>query len=176
MKSSSSKSSSSSHTSAGYDDRDKRPTDSKSSVAQALQSAEEEEMRAKKKKMLRYTGGKAWEDKSMLEWPESLFFTFIFFLNSRPFFTVFVDDFRMWCGDLGNDVTDELLAKAFSVYPSFQKAKVIRDIQTKKSKGYGFLRFSFTVLSVIFKQFLLHHFFFSPFLFSYLPLLQFRNV
>lgn len=36
-----------------------------------------------------------------------------------------IDDFRLFCGDLGNDVTDEVLANAFRhKYPSFAKAKV----------------------------------------------------
>ena len=47
----------------------------------------------------------------------------------------------MFCGDLGNEVTDESLARAFQKYPSFQKAKVIRDKRTSKTKGYGFVSF-----------------------------------
>ena len=44
-------------------------------------------------------------------------------------------------GDLGNDVNDDLLARTFSKYPSFLKARVIRDKWTKKAKGYGFVSF-----------------------------------
>ena len=51
------------------------------------------------------------------------------------------DDFRLFCGDLGNEVTDESLTRAFQKYPSFQKAKVIRDKRTSKTKGYGFVSF-----------------------------------
>lgn len=47
----------------------------------------------------------------------------------------------MFCGDLGNDVTDELLARTFSRYPSFQKARVVRDRRTMKTKGFGFVSF-----------------------------------
>ncbi|XP_028172069.1 RNA-binding protein 42-like [Ostrinia furnacalis] len=47
----------------------------------------------------------------------------------------------MFCGDLGNDVTDELLIRTFSKYTSFQRAKVIRDKRTNKSKGFGFVSF-----------------------------------
>jgi RNA recognition motif-containing protein len=50
-------------------------------------------------------------------------------------------DYRIFCGDLGNEVSDELLAKAFRRYPSFQKAKVVREKRTNKSKGYGFVSF-----------------------------------
>lgn len=73
------------------------------------------------KRFLRCGGGQVWEDRSLAEWDPN--------------------DFRMFCGDLGNEVSDELLAKAFRKYPSFQKAKVVRDIKTNKSKGYGFVSF-----------------------------------
>lgn len=48
---------------------------------------------------------------------------------------------RLFCGDLGNDVTDEVLARTFGRYPSFQKAKVIRDKKSNKTKGFGFVSF-----------------------------------
>lgn len=51
------------------------------------------------------------------------------------------DDYRMFAGDLGNDVTEELLNRHFSCYPSFVKSKVVRDKFTNKSKGFGFLSF-----------------------------------
>ena len=51
------------------------------------------------------------------------------------------EDFRVFCGDLGNEVTDEVLARAFSRYPTFQRAKVIRDKRTNKTKGFGFVSF-----------------------------------
>ena len=47
----------------------------------------------------------------------------------------------MFAGDLGNDVTDELLNRYFSHYASFVKAKVCRDKRTNKSKGYAFISF-----------------------------------
>ena len=62
----------------------------------------------------------------------------VYFNNS---ISIFVGDYRIFCGDLGNDVNDDTLAKSFSRYPSFQKAKVIRDKWTKKTKGYGFVSF-----------------------------------
>jgi len=52
-----------------------------------------------------------------------------------------VDDFRLFCGDLGNEVTDDTLARAFNKYPSFQKARVVRDKRTNKTKGFGFVSF-----------------------------------
>uniref|UniRef100_A0A914HJ82 RNA-binding protein 42 n=1 Tax=Globodera rostochiensis TaxID=31243 RepID=A0A914HJ82_GLORO len=75
----------------------------------------------KMKRFVRSCGGQVWEDASMAEWDPN--------------------DFRIFCGDLGNEVSDELLAKAFRKYPSFQKAKVVRDSRTNKSKGFGFVSF-----------------------------------
>ena len=51
------------------------------------------------------------------------------------------DDFRVFVGDIGNEVTDEHLTRAFSKYPSFRKAKVVRDKKSNKTKGYGFISF-----------------------------------
>lgn len=62
-----------------------------------------------------------WEDHSLSDWGD--------------------DDFRIFCGDLGNDVNDELLTRTFNKYPSFVRAKVIRDKRTGKSKGFGFISF-----------------------------------
>ncbi|KAJ3283493.1 hypothetical protein HDU79_009000 [Rhizoclosmatium sp. JEL0117] len=91
-----------------------------------------------KKKILRAAGGEVWEDESMLEWDPSK-------LPSLPLscltVVLFSDDFRLFCGDLGNEVGDELLTRTFSKYPSFVKAKIVRDKKTTKSKGYGFVSF-----------------------------------
>ena len=46
-------------------------------------------------------GGMKWFDPYVAELPE--------------------DDFRVFCGDLGNEVTDEMLHHAFSKYPSLIK-------------------------------------------------------
>lgn len=62
-----------------------------------------------------------WEDHSLSDWGD--------------------DDFRIFCGDLGNDVNDELLTRTFNKYASFVRAKVIRDKRTGKSKGFGFISF-----------------------------------
>lgn len=76
----------------------------------------------KKWKVLRKAGGEAWEDPTMEEWPEN--------------------DFRIFCGDLGNEVSDEILSNAFRKYPSFQKARVVRDKRTGKTRGFGFISFA----------------------------------
>lgn len=34
------------------------------------------------------------------------------------------DDYRLFCGDLGNEVNDDVLSKAFTRFPTFNMAKV----------------------------------------------------
>ncbi|KXS16674.1 hypothetical protein M427DRAFT_31077 [Gonapodya prolifera JEL478] len=69
----------------------------------------------KKKGTIRAAGGDLWEDPTMADWDSN--------------------DFRIFCGDLGNE--NPRLHKV----PLFQKAKVVRDKRTNKSKGYGFVSF-----------------------------------
>ncbi|KIY71483.1 RNA-binding domain-containing protein [Cylindrobasidium torrendii FP15055 ss-10] len=75
----------------------------------------------KRTTVLRKGGGKTWEDQTLLEWNPSWF--------------------RLFVGDLSNDVSDDVLANAFNVYTSFQKARVIRDKLSGKAK-YGFVAFA----------------------------------
>ncbi|CAD6504144.1 BgTH12-05881 [Blumeria graminis f. sp. triticale] len=74
------------------------------------------------KTVVRSGGGTTWTDSSLLEWDPL--------------------HFRLFVGNLAGEVTDESLFKAFSRWPSVQKARVIRDKRTTKSKGYGFVSFS----------------------------------
>lgn len=76
----------------------------------------------KQKTVVRSGGGKTWQDSSLLEWDPA--------------------HFRLFVGNLAGEVTDESLYKAFSRYTSIQKARVVRDKRTTKSKGYGFVSFS----------------------------------
>lgn len=89
-------------------------------ASSALQSFQTEKKK-KDRKTVRVAGGQIWEDSSLADWPDN--------------------DFRIFCGDLGNDVNDEILTRIFNKYPSFQKARVIRDKRTGKSKGFGFVSF-----------------------------------
>eukprot|EP00252_Welwitschia_mirabilis_P026754 TRINITY_DN889_c0_g1_i1.p1 TRINITY_DN889_c0_g1~~TRINITY_DN889_c0_g1_i1.p1 ORF type:complete len:417 (-),score=85.76 TRINITY_DN889_c0_g1_i1:464-1714(-) len=51
-------------------------------------------------------------------------------------------DYSIFVGDLASDVTDQSLLETFqSRYPSVKGAKVIMDIITGHSKGYGFVKF-----------------------------------
>ncbi|XP_027093588.1 uncharacterized protein [Coffea arabica] len=51
----------------------------------------------------RKAAGQAWEDPTLADWPEN--------------------DSRLFCGDLGNEVNDDVLSKAFSRFPSFNMAR-----------------------------------------------------
>ncbi|WRX23549.1 RNA recognition motif domain - like 10 [Theobroma cacao] len=117
------------------------------SVKAALASSEIEHKAETKKKVIpRKAAGQSWEDPTLAEWPEN--------------------DFRLFCGDLGNEVNDDVLSKAFARFPSFNMArvsfritsiyfcmkrteqlyvyvvKVVRDKRTGKTKGYGFVSFA----------------------------------
>jgi len=72
--------------------------------------------------VIRKGGGDTWEDSTLLEWDPK--------------------HFRLFIGNLGNDVSDEGLASAFGGYSSFVKAKVIRDKITTKSRGFGFAAYA----------------------------------
>ncbi|GMY20512.1 RNA-binding protein 42 [Fagus crenata] len=93
------------------------------SVKAALASSEiEHKAETKKKSVPRKAAGQAWEDPTLADWPEN--------------------DYRLFCGDLGNEVNDDVLSKAFARFPSFNMAKVVRDKRTGKTKGYGFVSFA----------------------------------
>ncbi|OMJ21479.1 RNA-binding protein 42 [Smittium culicis] len=75
----------------------------------------------KKRKAVRSAGGEIWVDKSLDEW--------------NP------NDYRIFVGDLGKEVTDDILQRAFNDYPSLDKVRVVRENKTGYSKGYGFVSF-----------------------------------
>lgn len=104
------------------------------SVKAALASSDiEHKAEAKKKAVPRKAAGQSWEDPTLAEWPEN--------------------DYRLFCGDLGNEVNDDVLSKAFSRFPSFNMARVVRDKRTGKTKGYGFVSFaSVTDLAAALKE------------------------
>ncbi|GMN25733.1 hypothetical protein TIFTF001_001041 [Ficus carica] len=75
------------------------------SVKAALANSEiEHKAEAKKKAIPRKAAGLSWEDPTLAEWPEN--------------------DYRLFCGDLGNEVNDDVLSKAFSRFPSFNMARL----------------------------------------------------
>ncbi|VFQ80323.1 unnamed protein product [Cuscuta campestris] len=74
-------------------------------VKAALASSEiEHKADAKKKAVPRKAAGQTWEDPTLADWPEN--------------------DYRLFCGDLGNEVNDDVLSKAFSRFRSFNMARI----------------------------------------------------
>lgn len=94
-----------------------RPDTQPAGAASAASAGQE-----KKKTVVREGGGKKWTDDTLLEWDPS--------------------HLRLFVGNLAGETTDDALLKAFSRWRSVQKARVIRDKRTSKSKGYGFVSFS----------------------------------
>jgi len=76
----------------------------------------------RKQTVYRQGGGKKWHDDTLLDWDPT--------------------HLRLFVGNLAGETTDDSLLKAFAGWKSVQKAKVIRDKRTTKSKGYGFVSFS----------------------------------
>ncbi|CAI0449354.1 unnamed protein product [Linum tenue] len=124
-------------------------------VKAALASSESEhKAETKKRAVPRKAAGQSWEDPTLAEWPESKIkpagfpFPCLLKLNTllvraaKSSFLQLTDDYRLFCGDLGNEVNDDVISKAFSRFPSFNMAKVVRDKRTGKTKGYGFVSFS----------------------------------
>jgi hypothetical protein len=84
----------------------------------------------KRTTVLRKGGGKVWEDQTLLEWnPCELLFLFAVLLADLRIIEAW---FRLFVGDLSNDVSDDVLSNAFNKYISFQKARVIRDRLSQK--------------------------------------------
>jgi len=69
--------------------------------------------------IVRQAAGNRWVDTQLTEWPDN--------------------DFRIFVGNLGPEVSDAMLTQAFNKYGSFQMARVIRGGPTNKTKGYGFV-------------------------------------
>ena len=86
-----------------------------------LKTEKERLARNKSKVGVRRAAEKTWVDPSLSDWPDN--------------------DFRMFVGDLGNEVTDDQLRRAFSKYPSMVKVKVLRDSLTGRTRGFGFVSF-----------------------------------
>ncbi|KAK9810387.1 hypothetical protein WJX72_009814 [[Myrmecia] bisecta] len=94
-------------------------TQEKLAGIKAALASQDKEKKPKPKAIPRMAAGEKWWDPTLVEWPDN--------------------DFRIFVGDLGNEVNDDILTKAFNKYVSFAKAKIVRDKRTNKSKGYGFV-------------------------------------
>ncbi|KAJ5806501.1 RNA recognition motif domain eukaryote [Penicillium pulvis] len=49
--------------------------------------------------------------------------------------------FHIFVGDLSNEVNDEILLQAFSAFGTISEARVMWDMKTGRSRGYGFVAF-----------------------------------
>ncbi|KAI3934163.1 hypothetical protein MKW92_043155 [Papaver armeniacum] len=89
------------------------------SVKAALASSEiEHKAETKKRAIPRKAAGQTWEDPTLAEWPEN--------------------DYRLFCGDLGNEVNDEVLSKPLQ---DFLPLTWQEDKRTGKTRGFGFVSF-----------------------------------
>lgn len=86
----------------------------------------------KRTTVLRKGGGKVWEDQTLLEWNPCESFQSLFRNKWLSIVLHRVAWFRLFVGDLSNDVSDDVLSNAFNKYTSFQKARVIRDRLSQK--------------------------------------------
>ncbi|KAJ8610293.1 hypothetical protein CTAYLR_009065 [Chrysophaeum taylorii] len=103
-----------------FDARKLAAAQAQAAIAQA-QTARKPQKPKASKTAIRRAAGVTWRDDSLDQWPEG--------------------DFRLFVGNIGNEVTDELLSHAFGRYPSLVRAKVIRQKHTNKTKGYAFVSF-----------------------------------
>jgi RNA recognition motif-containing protein len=73
------------------------------------------------RKIYRKAGEEEWVDKTLEDWDEN--------------------DFRIFVGNLGYEVSEEGLRNAFKKYTSVSKVKLIVDKKSQRNKGYGFVSF-----------------------------------
>ncbi|OCF32690.1 RNA recognition domain-containing protein (RRM)-containing protein [Kwoniella heveanensis CBS 569] len=74
----------------------------------------------KRQTVIRKGNGRTWEDPTLVDWDANWY--------------------RLFVGDVSNDVNERTLDEAFSKYPSYCKCKVVRDRLSLKAK-YGFIAF-----------------------------------
>ncbi|KAK4688371.1 RNA-binding protein 42, partial [Tremellales sp. Uapishka_1] len=89
-------------------------------AAQELAKTHKYKMPGKRETVVRKGNGRTWEDPTLLDWDPKWW--------------------RLFVGDLSNDVNERTLDKAFEKYPSYCKCKVVRDRLSEKAK-YGFIAF-----------------------------------
>lgn len=89
-------------------------------ISSGLGAGQENLQLVGKSAVRRFAAGKVWVDNVLAQFPKN--------------------DFRLFVGNLGSDVTEQKLAEVFqSRYPSFAMARIVYDKHTGESKGYGFV-------------------------------------
>ncbi|XKL59641.1 hypothetical protein PGB90_000657 [Kerria lacca] len=64
------------------------------------------------------------------------------YLNKRAAITpLFVQHYHIFVGDLSPEIETPALRDAFAPFGEISECRVVRDVQTSKSKGYGFVSF-----------------------------------
>lgn len=79
----------------------------------------------KRETVVRKGSGRMWEDATLLEWDPSE----LPGLRGR---TDMSEWYRLFVGDVSNDVSERTLDEAFNKYPSYCKCKVVRDRLSQK--------------------------------------------
>ncbi len=77
---------------------------------------------SRKRPLKRMAAGEVWVDETLSDWPE--------------------DDFRIFVGDLAPDAAEHELVDAFGKYKSFNMARIVKDKNSGKCRGYGFVSFA----------------------------------
>lgn len=88
----------------------------------------------KRETVIRKGNGKTWEDPTLLDWDpsESLIHILLHHSFLRISELMDLEWFRLFVGDVSNDVNERTLDAAFSKYPSYCKSKVVRDRLSEK--------------------------------------------
>lgn len=73
------------------------------------------------RKIYRKAGEEEWVDKTLEDWDDN--------------------DYRIFVGNLGYEVTEEMVKHAFRKYSSVQRVKLVTDKKSERNKGYAFVSF-----------------------------------
>ena len=76
-----------------------------------------------------------------LQWPEDPNQLQQMMNRRRPRRPYRTDETHLWVGDLAVEVDESMLMQAFSQFPSITDTRVMCDIATGRSRGYGFVSF-----------------------------------
>ena len=89
----------------------------------------------KRETVIRKGNGKTWEDPTLLDWDPSEFSSHGYGdrdLIGDWILGSYLEWFRLFVGDVSNDVNERTLDSAFDKYPSYCKCKVVRDRLSEK--------------------------------------------
>jgi hypothetical protein len=81
----------------------------------------------KRETVVRKGNGKMWEDPTLIDWDPSMSAKGIYRRTSSMGKLMKAEWFRIFVGDLSNDVSERTLDQAFGHFPSYVKSKVVRD-------------------------------------------------